>query len=367
MSTGTILYQDLADRLRQEISGGRFQPGQMIASEHDLARQRNLSRVTVRKASELLIGEGLIERRPGKGLFVRQGGPGRIGMIQVVCGNLAWAPSIHATRAVQAAARAHGIQVQIYDAHGSMDSDIEMIRALPDSPASGAVILALHAPAFAEALFGLKARNFPCVLIDQRLRDLDVPSVQADNHAGGYQAAQALLEAGHRRIAFVGDLEADTVQDRLAGLRDAMGDAGLPFDRTLVANVVPDDRLAAWTPLIVSRTRELMARANAPTAIFASCDAIARDVCAGLAGLGLSVPADVSVAGFDDDPLAAAMVPGLTTVRQCFADMGTAAFDLLHRRILDPASPAGHVRVPVELVERGSIAAPRRASAATPT
>lgn len=359
MTTGTILYQNLADQLRQEIAGGRFQSGQMLASEHDLARQRNLSRVTVRKASDLLIGEGLIERRPGKGLFVRQGGGGgRIGQIQVVCGNLAWAPSIHATRAVQAAARAHGIQVQIYDAHGSMDSDIEMIRGLPDSPACGAIIMALHAPAFAEALYGLKARDFPCVLIDQRLHDLDVPSVMADNHAGGYQAAQLLLEAGHRRIAFVGDLEADTVQQRLAGLRDAVGDAGLPFDRTLVSDVRPADRLAAWTPLIAARVREIMTRKAAPTAIFASCDAIARDICATLRGLGLTVPADVSVIGFDDDPLADGMAPGLTTVRQCFADMGGAAFALLHRRILDPTAAVEHRLIPVELVERGSVTAP---------
>ena len=100
--------------------------------------------------------------------------------------------------------------------------------------------------------------------------------------------------------------------------------------------------------------------AERPTAIFASCDAIARDVYAALGRLGLMVPRDVSVIGFDDDPLAAALVPGLTTVRQPFADMGRAAFEMLHRRLLDPAAPVEHRLVPVALVERASLAAPPR-------
>lgn len=362
MTTATALYLELANHLRAELASGRFRPGQIFASEHDLARSRKLSRVTVRKASDVLIGEGLLERRPGKGLFVGGGGPsGRSAMIQVVCGNLEWMPSLQATRAIKEAARPHGFQIQIYDAHGSMAEDLDAIRRLPETQARGAVVFALHSVEFAEAIYALKASGFPCVLIDQRLADLDVPSVVADNHAGGYLAGQALIRRGHKRIAFVGDLDADTVQERLAGMRDAIGDAGLPFSRALVQDVSQVDRFASWAEEIDRRLRALFAAPEPPTAVFASCDAIARDVYAALGRLGLMVPQDVSVVGFDDDPIASTLVPGLTTVSQPFQDMGRAAFELLHRRIQDPASPVEHRRVPVALVERASIAAPTTA------
>lgn len=356
------LYRDLAASLRASITSQGLRPGQLLGSEHDLARSRGVSRVSVRRATDELIREGLIERRPGKGLFVcaSPGGGPVTGMIQVVSGNLAWDASLKAVRGVQAAARATGVQVQLYDAHGSMAEDIEVIRRLSDGPAAGAVILALHNARFTEALYGLKARGFPFVLIDQRLRDLDVSAVLSDNPAGGRQMGELLVRHGHRRIAFLGDLSAVTVQERLAGLRDAVGDAGLPFDRALVADVQPEDPLADWTPMIAERTRAVMAAAVPPTAIFASCDAIARGVCKALAGMGLRVPVDVSVVGFDDDPLAELVDPPLTTVRQQFEGMGRAAFELLQRRMNDPLAPAEHRALPVTLVERRSLAAPCR-------
>jgi GntR family transcriptional regulator, arabinose operon transcriptional repressor len=362
MTTATTLYIDLANSLRADISSGRVRPGQLFASEHDLARSRKLSRVTVRKASDVLIGEGLLERRPGKGLFVRTAQTGRASTIQVVCGNLEWIPSLQATRAIKEVARTHNFQIQIYDAHGSMAEDLDAIRRLPETEARGAIIFALHSVEFAEAIYSLKVSGFPCVLIDQRLADLDVSTVMADNHAGGYLAGQALTRKGHKRIAFIGDLDADTVQDRLAGLRDAIGDAGLPFNRSLVQDVSTSDRFGSWAERVDQQLQPLFASPDAPTAIFASCDAIARDVYAALGRMGLMVPRDVSVVGFDDDPLASQLAPALTTVSQPFQDMGRAAFELLHQRILDPASPVEHRRVPVQLVERGSIATASRSA-----
>jgi DNA-binding LacI/PurR family transcriptional regulator len=352
----------LAQRLREEIETGHFQIGQRLASEHDLARQHRISRVTVRKASEHLINEGLIERRPGKGLFVTGRAGTGTSTIQVVAGNLSWAMCLHAARAVQERARENNCLVQLYDAHGSVESDLEVIRQLPNGPARGAVIMSLHAPAFAESIYELKKRGYPFVLVDQRLRDLEVSTVVADNYSGGYQLGQLLTKNGHRRIGFIGDLVADTVQERLAGLRDAMGDAGLPFDRHLIKDIKPENPLSDWTPLIIEHTHALMKSPQPPTAIFASCDANARAVYQVLADLGLSIPGDVSVVGFDDDPLTALLQPGLTTVRQQFAPMGQAAFELLQKQLDDPRVPAEHKVIPVILVERDSVAPARAAT-----
>ena len=355
-------YQLLADSLRRQIASGEHPPGHLLASEHELARRRKVSRVTVRRASELLIREGLLERRPGKGLFVAQRTPAKVlsvrraGTVTVIAGNLAWPTCLQAARGVQLAARAAGTEVQFHDAHGSVQDDLELIRRLPEGPATGAIIISLHSAAFIDALYGLKQTGYPFVLVDHRLRDLDVPSVVADNHDGGRQLATHLLGLGHRRMAFIGDLDADTVQARLDGMRDAIGDAGLPFDRSLVFGLTPLDRLGDWSQDVQLATDALLDLPLPPSAIVASCDAVARSVYRAASARGRQIPRDLSVAGFDDDPLALLLQPPLTTIRQPFAELGRAAFAVISARLRDPAAASEHRILPVELVTRTSTA-----------
>ncbi len=362
--TSSSLYETLADRIRVSIHKGTYQPGDLIGSEHGLARQENISRMTVRRASEVLINEGLIERRPGKGLYVRSGQVGTQ-TIQVVAGNLQWETSLQIARGVQHAAHRNGVQVQLYDAHGDMSLDLNMMRRLPDSAIQGAIIISVHNPAFSEAVFDLKIRGFPFVLVDQSLRDIEVPSVVADNYGGGYAAGKELLGLGHRRIAFLGNLAAVTVQDRLAGLRDAIGDAGLAFDRALVADLqTSEDPLGDWSEQVVQNTGRLMGQASPPSAVFCSCDAVARACYRALAQMELKIPQNVSIIGFDDDPLAEWLTPALTTVHQPFQEMGQAAMELLSRQIANPRTPAERRVLPTTLVQRASTA---RAGALVPS
>jgi DNA-binding LacI/PurR family transcriptional regulator len=357
---GSTIYATLAARLRRSIHEGEYQPGQMIGSEHELARQQSISRMTVRRASELLINEGLLERRPGKGLFVRDGHAAHASVqsraIQVIAGNLQWEPSLQVSRGIQSLAREEGFHVQLYDAQGDVELDLAMLRDLPAGPAKGAIIMSLHSAPFNEAIYALKIKGFPFVLVDQQLHDINVSSVAADNYSGGLQAGQALLELGHQRIAFIGDMIASTVRDRMTGLRDAVGDAGLPFDRSLVADLGEDgDRLGDWSERVESCTRDIMSKPNPPTALFFSCDGMARAGYRTLAKMGLRIPEDISVIGFDDDPLAEWLHPGLTTIRQPFFEIGATAIQSLRERIANPLAPVRQHVLPVQLVERGSI------------
>lgn len=358
--TGIPIYESLAERLRGSIREGRYAPGELIGSEHELARRESISRMTVRKASELLITEGLLERRPGKGLYVRGKSSGMSGgMVQVV-GNMLWPTSLEMARGVQAAVKGDGTHVQLYDAHGDVELDLEMVENLPQTNARGAVIVALHHPRFTQAICRLHATDFPFVLLDQRLRDIDVSSVTSDNHQGGYLAGELLARHGHRRVAFIGDLMAATVQDRLWGLRDALGDADIPFRRSMVVDLaVGSDRFGDWGACISAGVQRLLSGEHRPTAIFCSCDAVARQVYRDLALAGLRVPHDMSVIGYDDDTHVLDMLtPGLTTIRQPFSGLGYAAMELLKVRIESPASVAEARVLPVQLIERASVAAP---------
>ncbi len=355
------MYESVADRLRRSIREGGYRNGDLIGSEQGLAREQGISRMTMRRASELLINEGLVERRPGKGLYVCENGMRRgIRRIQVVAGNLGWEPSLQVSRGVQAVASEMRILVQLYDARGDTDLDLEMLRQLPEGSAQGAVIMSLHSRAFNDAVCRLATTGFPFVLADQRMRDLDVPSVTANNHDGGRQAAEHLIALGHTRIAFIGDLNATTVEGRLAGMRDAIADAGLPFVRSLVADVSPGKAsMDQWMEFSEEAIRDLLARPEPPTAFFCSCDAIAHAVLRVGRSLGINIPGDVSVVGFDDAPLARMVSPGLTTIRQPFERMGHAAIELLMEQVDGSAivgAPAQHRVLPVELVVRQSTA-----------
>lgn len=88
-STGTPRYLELAEKLRTAIQKGDYAPGALIGSEYELARRENLARMTVRRTSQLLVNEGLIERRPGKGLYVR-GPRTATRTVQFIAGNLQW-------------------------------------------------------------------------------------------------------------------------------------------------------------------------------------------------------------------------------------------------------------------------------------
>lgn len=360
IDTGLSIYEDLAARIRQSILRGEYQPGQLIGSEHELARQESISRMTVRRASELLVNEGLIERRPGKGLYVRASVPqpaAETGTVQIVVGNLLWETTLRMARGVQKAARAEGFHVQLHDAHGDVDLDLQLIEQLPSSNARGAVIVSLNSPRFSAAVCRLHATGFPFVLLDQRLRDVEIAAVLCDNYGGGYQAGKLLADKGHKRIAFIGDLIAATVQDRLAGFRDALGDADLPIKRSMIIDLVAGaDRFGDWSAAIADAVKQLLQSDTPPTAIFCSSDAVARDVYRSLNAMGLSVPKDVSIIGYDDDPLAEWLVPGLTTIRQPFQEMGRAAMELLRQRIAQPNDPPATRVLPGELVVRDSVA-----------
>ncbi|GAA4461972.1 LacI family DNA-binding transcriptional regulator [Phytohabitans houttuyneae] len=170
----------------------------------------------------------------------------------------------------------------------------------------------------------LRARGIPFVVFDPTVELPDgVPFVGATNWAGGRAATRHLIGQGHRRIALISS--ADRIlscRARLDGYRSAMEAAGLPVDGDLVVQAglsVDGGRAAAL---------ELLRGPQPPTAIFASNDLQAVGVYQAARVVGLRIPADLSVVGFDDLPIAALVDPPLTTVHQPLVEMAVAATEL---------------------------------------
>lgn len=174
-------------------------------------------------------------------------------------------------------------------------------------------------------------------------------SVGSSNWAGARTAAEHLLALGHERIAWIGGPEgSDAARDRLYGYQAALDAAGLRVDPALVradAFAVPTGARHAY---------ELLTAPNPPTAIMAADDEIAVGVLASAHALGLRVPEQLSVTGFDDTPQAAWTTPPLTTVHQHLEGMGRLAVQTVVA-MADGRRPASrHVELATTLTVRGS-------------
>jgi LacI family transcriptional regulator, galactose operon repressor len=170
----------------------------------------------------------------------------------------------------------------------------------------------------------LDRAGVPAVLVD--VAQAMLPNVAIDDVAGGALAARHLLDAGHRRVAFIGDVKDDAFgfassERRMQGFRGTLREAGATLPAAYVKRG-PFGRESAG-----QLTRQLLGLRQRPTAVFAASDVQAFGVLDAAARLGLTVPDDLSVMGFDDIELAGAI--GLTTVRQPLRESGRIGAQLL--------------------------------------
>jgi LacI family transcriptional regulator len=176
-------------------------------------------------------------------------------------------------------------------------------------------------------LMELQRDGFPVVLIDDQNPPLeDVPWVGADNRKGAYEATRYLIQLGHRRIAYIqGPMKYKVSHDRYQGYLDALQEAGVELDPTLVqeGDFMPTGGHSC------ARAFFARPRSEYPTAIFAGSDLMAYGVISAAQEFNLRIPEDISLIGFDDNPSSAHMKPALTTVQQPFHAMGQRAIELL--------------------------------------
>nr|QLK00986.1 LacI family DNA-binding transcriptional regulator [Micromonospora carbonacea] len=200
----------------------------------------------------------------------------------------------------------------------------------------------------------LRRQQIPFVVVDtDSATSASVPTVGSNNWNGGLLATRHLLELGHRRIAVItGPRDVLCARTRAAGFRSAHDEAGVPVDPTLVRygtfQVKDGYRLGM----------ELLTAPHRPTAIFAGSDLQALGVLRAARQLGIDVPRELSVIGYDNLPVAAWTGPALTTVHQPLRDMATTATQMLLELARGADLPTCRVDLVAELVVRESTAPP---------
>jgi LacI family transcriptional regulator len=204
----------------------------------------------------------------------------------------------------------------------------------------------------------IERSGVPAVLVDYAKGGTKLATVRGDNYNSAFAATQHLLDLGHRRIAFIaGSSYSGQSAERQRGYVDALQAAGIAVDPSLM----PCGEFER--PLGQEMGRQLLIRPDRPTAIFAANDEMALGVYDAARDLGLAVPGDVSLVGFDDIP--AAGYRDLTTVRESVQEIADTAVRTLLRQIETRVPTSQCIQFPNELVVRGSSGpAPRKIKAA---
>jgi LacI family transcriptional regulator len=197
--------------------------------------------------------------------------------------------------------------------------------------------------------------TMPVVLLDATSPDPAIPSVVPDEFAGGLTAVRHLLNHGHRRIGFVTNVDdIPATRLRLGGYRAALEAAGVAYRPDLVVAVTTDARAG------YRAATALLERPDRPTALFCFNDRLAMGAYRAAAELGLRVPAQLSIVGFDNQEIIAdGLHPGLTTVALPHYEMGAWAVSTMIDIVEGQSHvDAPHVTMPCPLIERDSVAAP---------
>jgi LacI family transcriptional regulator, galactose operon repressor len=183
------------------------------------------------------------------------------------------------------------------------------------------------------------------VFVDRPAIGIDADAVVLDNLSGARRATRHLLNLGHRRIAFIGDSEQlTTTQERLAGYRIALDDAGVAFADGLVRFGAPRSELAEVA------ARQLLAGVDPPTAIFAENNRS----CIGVIRALRSIDRTIALVGFDDFELADLLAAPVTVVGYDPGELGRAGAELLFARMGGDLRPPQRIVIPTRLIVRGS-------------
>lgn len=249
--------------------------------------------------------------------------------------------------AVSLATRRHRMDLFIgLTAHDPDDDSPPAIKHMLSGLCDG-LLLAL--PRSRQLIETVERSGLPAVLLDYSRSGTTLDIVRGDNHDSAKAAVDHLLSLGHRRIAFIaGTSHTGQSPERQRGYLDSLKAAGLAGDPALIVQGGFDQAQA------FERTRQLLALSVPPTAVFAASDEMAFGAMDAVRTLGLRVPDDVSIVGYDDIPPSMHTQPGLTTVRQSTTEIAEAAVRLLLQRIDDPAPAAAPVEFASQLVIRGS-------------
>jgi len=250
-------------------------------------------------------------------------------------------------KSISHAARARDYRVILQDSDESIDGEREAVDVLLSERIDGILICPVQTER--DSIELLASSGLPFVLIGRHFDDLEADSVIPDDREGGYLATKHLIERGHRCIGMINGPEwISSARERRDGFIAAHHEASLPVDESLILHT------ALTTKEGYEGAKRLLQAHPELTAITSYSDYVALGVAKATRELGLEIPNDVAVIGFDDIDISSSLAVPLSTIRAPIQELGAQGVDLLCSKIADGSTAPENYRLPVELVVRES-------------
>ncbi|SEN46586.1 LacI family DNA-binding transcriptional regulator [Lihuaxuella thermophila] len=249
-------------------------------------------------------------------------------------------------RGIQHVAKEHGYHVLLGDTQNDVDAEWDFIEMIKERAADGVILVTARTSP--EKIMEM-AQEVPLVMACEYIQGAELPMVTIDNVISAKRVVDHLAALGHRRIGFIaGPLHVIISRDRLQGFVLGLREHGLEQDSSLI--VEGDFSI----PSGYDQAVRLLQLPEPPTAIFASNDEMAIGAVKAVKQMGLKVPQDVAVVGFDDIPMATVIEPALTTICQPKFEIGKKAMEILLQLIQQSNRSHGHLKLPEKLIVRDS-------------
>jgi LacI family transcriptional regulator len=367
------LYLQVARHLRERIADETYPLSSALPPEMKLASRLGVSRATLRHALRLLTEEGLVQPVPGRGTFVtepeRHLPHERTGTLALVGPEMRDSFLVRIVTGAEHVISQNDYHLILCNTGNQIASEQKYLRELWEGEKTdGFIIMAADAPHPHQAFRRLQQAGVPMLFVDRYFEDLAAPFVVSDNRLGGYLLTKHLIGLGHRRIGFVTrpNLYVSSVAERIQGYRQALEEAGMEYDPSLVfQGLLPylsemqileelSPRLAEFDKEAIV---EFLASNDRPSAILACNDIIGAQVMEACRELDLLIPQDIAVVGYDDDTVAPLLTPPLTTVRQQTREIGARAARMLLDMLSGTPIEQQQVFLPVQLIVRQSCGA----------
>lgn len=364
--SSSLKHRTISRQLATEIIAGKYRQSGRLPSEAQFVKRFGVSRPTIGRALKDLQEQGLIDRRRGSGTFVRpeknrlhdlHATIPQLGMIvpslrhteifESICGELASLARVNDYGLWWGASASPISELKM-----TVDEAEELCSRFIERGVAGVFFVPFEHQADREAANQriterLRQAGIPVVLLDRDIGPFPNRSaydlVGVDNFAGGYQLAEHLIKLGARRLAYVmRPLTASTVDARIAGARIAMLAYGLEAPKPFIYSGDPTD-------LKFVRS---FAQAHQLDAILCTSDHLAAQLLQSLTRIGIRVPQDLRLVGFDDVRFASLLTIPLTTMEQPCRDVAITAFNALCERLKNPTLPPRTLMLTPRLVVR---------------
>lgn len=247
-------------------------------------------------------------------------------------------------------AEQHGYQLLICQTDDHYEKEVRQVQSLLSSRVSG-IILSLSAnTAQFDHLRKIQSKNVPLVLFNRDCEEINCSKVIIDNHKAAYEAVRVLIRQGRQRIAYLGGpTHLQISQKRLEGYQQALKDAGVELDKTLI-KVISLEKEA-----MVASLNEILDAPEKPDAILAYSDQIAQWALVLAKRKGIRIPDELALIGFYNEPANELLDPSLSSVAQPAFEMGVRAVDLVFKELNNSRFVFERVVLESTLVVRESI------------